>query len=249
MYLNRTLRNAFHALGLAVALSVTTSPVMAEGPSGAASQERGWHLAGIEAGLVSSRLSGQEINWQGSTNLPESLDSFGVSVALNFASGSLGPDRSRWVLSPFLYWATEGESRIVPSTGSAFSSDNVGGRFEHYELGLRAEQERYINGSISWIWGGALSYVDMGSTISNNTTTAIRPQNGWRAGLHVGLNTRVADNWVMTSRIGYSLMRLNEQSTCVASIGSACTTTTTGSADEDTKMDGADLSIGLRYEF
>jgi hypothetical protein len=239
-----TTHSAAYFCATVVCLSVATSPVMAEGPDSASLQERGWHLLGVEAGLSYSDLSGEQIDWLGGANLPENLDTFGISVALNFASGNLGPDQHRWILSPFFYWAMDGENTIA-----GFSTDSFGGRFEHYELGLRMEQERYINPSFSWVWGGSLSYVNMDHTISNGTTYAIRPQDGWRAGLHLGLNTRLADNWVMTSRLGYSFMSVNEQSNCVAAIGAGCTTTTTGAADEDTEMDGFDLSIGLRYEF
>jgi hypothetical protein len=226
-------------------LSVATAPVMAEEPGSASLQERGWHLMGVEAGLSYSDLSGEELRCCGLTvDSPESLDSFGVSIALNFASGSLGPEQSRWILSPFFYWAMDGKNEI-----STLSSDSFGGRFEHYELGLRVEQERYINPSFSWVWGGSMSYVNMDHTITNGAFYVIRPQDGWRAGVHVGLNTRLADNWVMTSRLGYSFMSVNETSNCVAAIGSGCTTTTTGTADQDTEMDGFDLSVGLRYEF
>lgn len=245
MYKTASSKSFLGAILAVILLSVVMPPAFAQDASEMPARNIGWHLLGVEAVSSYSNMSGSELACCGlSADTPEFLDTFGLAVALSFASGPLSPDRSRWILSPFLYHAIDGESSI-----STLSSNNSGGRFDHYEIGLRVEQERYINPAVSWVWGGSLSHVQMDHTISNGAQYVIRPQDGWRAGIHLGVNSRLTDHWVLTSRLGYSFLNLNEQGNCVAPIGAGCSITTTGFSDQDSEFDGVDLSIGMRYEF
>jgi len=208
-------------------------------------KDRGWHLLGVEGGLSYANISGDHILGLPGSPVFGAFDSSftNVNVALVFASRDLTADQNRWLLSPFLSYAVSGEEDIA---NGRIASDNPGGDFKQYEVGVRVEQERYISDRWSWVWGGSVAYVEADNTVASNAGVAGRELSGYRAGLHIGANARIADSWVLTGRFGYSFLEIEEIGETAFSIAPDLQP----DPREDTNRGrGYDLSIGLRYEF
>ncbi|PJI93194.1 hypothetical protein BC777_2065 [Yoonia maricola] len=229
-----------HSGGLSGAIE--EAPIVAE-------TDRGWHVLGVEASLSYGELDGKRILTSSADNNELNVDyplqSF--DLALNIASGDLAPGKSRWIISPFLTVVMDGAENLeVPDGGATVES----GDFDWHEIGLRVEQERYLTDMWSWTIGGNASLVDAENTlvVETNGNLRIKENEGWRAGLYVGANAKLSENFTITSRLGYDWAAFNESAQCLEP-GGGGDCRPVASDDDDTEIDGAVASIGVRYSF
>jgi hypothetical protein len=232
------------AVGLmSTVASAETANNLRSAPSSTLEPDRGWHLLGVEGGINQSYYTG--VYAVDAEAIPMTTQSLGLNFALNFASNKLEPNQPRWIVSPFVYHSFGGDV-----TGEQFSTGGAEGRFEHRELGLRVEQERYIDETWSWTFGASASVVEMNNVITNEFNFLEEPQDGWQVGLHVGANARLDDNWSMISRISYNVTELTVQSRCLGETGiSGCSLLPPNEDSARGRHDGFDLHVGVRYEF
>ncbi|WP_342077156.1 hypothetical protein [Yoonia sp. SS1-5] len=204
---------------------------------------------GAEAGIEGAEFDGAHLF--GGT--PPAVDEFAgaeasnLTFALNFASGDLGQNQRRWIVSPYYSQAFDGASS---ENRGVISTDNPGGYFEWRELGVRVEHEMAINDTWSWTSGLRWARIDHEANLADESGNfLIKEMDGRRIGLSLGVNAAITDNIAAVSRLGYSWVDLDETAECTGPSADACTPSPAASADDTTELDGFDFGLSLRYTF